>query len=86
MIDAILFYLSWLIGVFLLAWFASGLFKIWWSLFALSHLEEYQYTMIASTSFEDLPTIKPLCDQHGISYTLIYFGRLCGRTLDKIRG
>ncbi|MDD2468818.1 MAG: hypothetical protein PHI97_33015 [Desulfobulbus sp.] len=86
MIAAILFYLTWLCGAFLLSCLISAFFKVWWSLYALSNLEEYQYTVVTCTPFDDLQNIKPICDQNGISYTLIYFGRLCGRAMKRIRG
>jgi putative component of membrane protein insertase Oxa1/YidC/SpoIIIJ protein YidD len=86
MIAAILFYLAWLSIVFLAACFFTALYRLWWSLYALSCLEKHAYTMIACTAFDDLHTIKPLCDQHGISYNWIYFGRLCGRAINAIRG
>lgn len=85
MIAAIFFYLAWLFGVFTCSLLLTALFRIWWSLHALSQLDEHGYTVITCTPFEQLHTIRPICDQHNISYQLIYFGRLCGRGLDWLK-
>lgn len=84
MIPAIFFYFSWLFVVFGLWFLSVVLSRVWWSLWALSRLEEYEYTTISCTPFETLVTIKPLCERHDISYLVIYFGRLVGRILDRI--
>jgi hypothetical protein len=81
--NAILFYLAWLSGVLLAAGMLSALVNLWWTLYALSTLDEYTYTTIYTTPLDRLHSIKPLCDSHGISYRWIYAGRLCGGYLQS---
>jgi hypothetical protein len=83
MINATLYYLAWVAGVSLIAGLCSFAFNFWWSLYALSTLEEHDYTTITCTPFNDLHHIKSLCEQHGISYKFIYFARFCGRFFNR---
>nr|WP_320011300.1 hypothetical protein [uncultured Desulfobulbus sp.] len=83
MMKVILLYTAWVSGVLLIVGFLSFAYKFWWSLYALSTLDEHDYSTITCTPFDELPRIKNLCELHSISYKLIYFGRVFGRFLHR---